>query len=176
MAKNKKDVKTQFCIDGYLVSEVLAGIPEGVSIVGAQVRVGKSFNKYKMVVPNKLKRKGVTAMKTFPSVEVTVTFDAVAKGTITRIVKEACTILDIEAERAWFKYITLGKDGAAGKFVRCTKEIRPDETDLRKKLTVLGLVEGTGRISTLISALSAKKYECRMSEVPVRTIICSKMS
>jgi hypothetical protein len=178
--KMKKDgVTTQFCIDGYTVDEVLSDLPSNVSIIGAQVGVGQSFNKRKMIVPTKLKKLGVASMRaTLPTEEASLVFDEVDPKTIRKSIEGVCDIMGVEKNKSWFKYITLATaDGSAfGKFERTTKEIRPDETDLRKKLTVLGLTEGRGKMSNLIRAISANKYECKMQEVSVRTVMCNKLS
>jgi hypothetical protein len=60
-------------------------------------------------------------------------------------------------------------------FVRTKKEIHPDETDQRKKLTVLGLTSSEGNIVTILRALSAKKYSCKIEIIPTKRIMCGEV-
>ena len=175
--KNKKTGElTQFCIDGYLVKEVLDALPSGVRIIGAQVHIGKAFSKCKLARTNKLKQLGVSWVReTMPTKEVAIVFDVTTKKTIQGIVDEVSEILKVDKNTAYFKYLTLSNTLGTGKFVRTTKEIHPDDKDLRKKLTVLGLTDADGRIQSLIADISAKKYVCTIQEIPVRTIICARM-
>ena len=111
-----------------------------------------------------------------PAYEAYLVFDQVTKTTIRKAIKEVSKALDLNEEAAYLKYIVLSNGQGSGKFERTTKEIRPDETDLRKKLTVLGLTDAEGKIQTLIADISAKKYVCKIQEVSTRTVICSTMS
>ncbi len=170
-------VLTQFCIDGYLVDEVLKGIPKDVIIFGAKVVVGKGFSKHKTRIPNRLRKFGVTQLNMHePAYEAFLVFDQVVRSTIVSSIKSVSEALELEVGGAYFKYLTLSNGEGTGKFERVTKEIRPDETDLRKKLTVLGLTDAEGKIQSLIGELSAKKYECKIQEVTTRTVICSTMT
>ncbi len=167
---------TQFCIDGYLVEEVLGLLPKGIKIFGAKVVVGSGFSKCKTQIPNRLRKYGLQSLRThIPTYEGDLVFDEVSKQTIKDSINGVCDALNLKNERAYFKYLTLSNGTAVGKFERTTKEIRPDETDLRKKLTVLGLTDGEGKIQGLIADISAKKYSCKIQEVVVRTVICSNL-
>jgi len=173
--KGKRDkTATQFCLDGYLVSEVLDGLPTGITILGAKVLIGAVHQRHKIVVPNRLKKMGVEKIEeSVVSQQATLVFDQVTKTTIKSMVKGVSDSMKIDPAAAFFKYLTLSNGEASGKFEHCTKEIKPDETDLRKKLRVLGLTDGEGKINTLISALGARKYACEIKMEEVRTIVCS---
>lgn len=168
---------TQFCIDGFLVEEVLKSLPKSITIFGAKVVVGKGFSKHKTKIPNRLRKFGVSQLNIHePAYEAYLVFDQVAKSTITKCIKQVSEALELDSTGAYFKYLTLSNGKASGKFERTTKEIRPDETDLRRKLTVLGLTDADGRIQSLISTLSAKKYECKIQDTSIRTVICAAMT
>lgn len=172
----KTKTATQYCIDGFLVDEVLDNLPTGIKIIGAKVTVGKAFSKHRIVTPNKLKALGVTTLQEHrPAKEAHLVFDECKAKTIRENVKEVARIIDGDATRASFLYLTVTNGKATGKFQKTTKEIRPDETDMRRKLIVLGLTDADGKITSLVSDLSAKKYECRIQMTEVRTIICSKI-
>ncbi len=110
-----------------------------------------------------------------PSYEASLVFDQVDPSVIRNSIKEVGKALDLDTERAYFRYIILSNNDGTGKFERTTKEIRPDETDQRKKLIVMGLTEAEGKIQSLISDISAKKYSCKIQEITSRTVICSAM-
>lgn len=167
---------TQFCIDGYLVEEVLGMLPKNIKIFGAKVVVGTGFSKHKTQIPNRLKKFGLQSLRThIPSYEGDLVFDEVSRKSIKDSIKGVCEALNLKEEKAYFKYITLSNGTANGKFERTTKEIRPDETDMRKKLTVLGLTDAEGKIQGLVADISAKKYHCKIQEVTSRTVICSNL-
>lgn len=177
LAKEKRTkTATQFCIDGVLVDEVLKNL-NGVSIIGAKVYVGKAFSKHKCTIPNSLKKMGVQSMyEHVPAQEAIMVFDNTNKATILEKVAEVCKYIDGDKSKAYFKYLTVSNGESTGKFERCTKEIKPYDEDLRRKLVVLGLTDGDGKISSLIATLGAKKYECQITMEEKRVIICSKMS
>jgi hypothetical protein len=173
----KNKVATQFCIDGFLVNDVLRQIPNDVKIIGAKVYVGKSFSKKKQNIPTSLKKMGVISLyEHIPAQEAILVFDETTKKTILEKVADVCKFIDGDPAKAYVKYITLDNGASVGKFERCTKEIKPYDEDLRKKLVVLGLTDAEGKIQTLIRDLGAKKYECKIQMTEVRTIMCSQMS
>jgi hypothetical protein len=177
--KNLKKDKTvtQYCIDGYLVNEVLDDLPTGVTIIGAKVLIGSVHQRHKIVVPNRMKRLGVQMIQeSVATQQATLVFDQVSKTVIKSKVAQVSRSMGVDPNLAFFKYITLQVTDATGKFEHCTKEIKPDETDLRKKLRVLGLEDAEGEVKNLIKVLSAKKYMCTIQHEQVRTIICSNMS
>ncbi len=175
--KNNKDrTITQYCIDGYLIDEVLDDLPTGVTVIGAKVLIGAVHQRHKIVVPNRLKRLGVQVIQeSVVSQQATLVFDQVSKGTIKSKTKAVGVNIGADPKTAFFKYIVLGIPGATGKFEHCTKEIKPNEADLRKKLRVMGLTDASGKIADLIRQVSAHKYSCTIQFEEVRTIICSNM-
>jgi len=165
----------QYCIDGVYVDEVLKGLPDNIKIIGGQVRIGTAWKRTKEVVPVALRRLGCTYFtKLHPSSEANITFDQISKTAIKENVKKACKLIDADYKKAHFRYITLTNGESNGRFERTTKELHPDERDLRKKATVLGLKDATGKIQGLIADISANKYFCRKQTVEVTTVICSK--
>ena len=173
----KNKTATQFCIDGYLVNDVLKGIPSDVNIVGAKVYAGKSFSKKRQPIPNSLKKMGVQSLyEHIPAQEAIIVFDETNKKTILEKVADVCKYIDGDPEKAYIKYITLDNGSSVGKFERCTKEIKPYDEDLRRKLVVLGLTDAEGKIQSLIRDLGAKKFECKIQMTEVRTIMCSQLS
>ena len=174
--KNMKMDKTfQWCMDSILVDETLDDLPKGITIIGAKVRLGSPFTRARKIISTKLKKMGVTYLSsTVPSVEAVLVFDQVAKGTIKQHVKAAAKEIGADYERAYFQYITLTNGQGTGKFQRTTKEMRPDDRDLRKKAVVLGLTEGEAKVQSLISDLSANKYFCKKQTIEVTTVLCSK--
>ena len=172
----KAKTAAQFCIDGYLVKEVLDGLPTGITILGAKILIGAVHQRRKIIVPTVMKKMGVQKLEeSVVSQQATLVFDQTTKPTIKSMVKAVSAKMGVDPDAAFFKYITVKNGEAVGKFEHCTKEIKPDERDLRKKLRVLGLTDGEGKINTLIRDLSAKKYECQIKMEEVRTIVCSQM-
>jgi hypothetical protein len=173
--KQKTREYVQYCIDAYRIEEVFNQIPKDVNIIGASAVVGKGYNKHKIVVPTKLKKLGMQTMREHqPGIEGIMVFDAVSVNAIRKAIKAACAELGVDYDKAYFKYITLSNGDGVGKFKRCTKEIKPDETDLRKKLIVMGLEDADGDIKSLIRTLGASAYRCSIKEEVVRTMTCQK--
>jgi len=165
----------QFCLDGYLVWEVLKMIPRNVHILGANVELGTHFASRKIPTPNALKKLGVSWMReTTPAKSCALVFDEVDRSTLEGNTKKVAEAMDIDYKKAIFRRLLLGNNEANGNFIRCTKEIKPDETDLRKKLKVMGLREATGKIQGLLADLSAQKYVCDFKIVEYKTAICRK--
>ena len=163
----------QFCIDGFLVKEVLKQIPANIKIVGAEVEIGTTLSSKRIPVSTELKKLGVKRLsRTMPNKRAFIVFDEVSKEIIIKTTRKVCEKLDINPDRAQISSIVLQYKDAAGKFERTTKEIKPYSEDLRKKLKVLGLKLGHGKVSDLISALNAKKYFCDIHEEIVRIAIC----
>jgi hypothetical protein len=167
---------TQYCIDGILVHEVLNQINSDIKIIGAQVMVGKGFSKHKVAISNRLKRLGVSSLRAhLPAQEASVVFDETTKEAIQKNIEGVAKEIGADPDKAYFKYITLDNGTCKGKFERTSKEIKPYDEDLRRKLIVLGLTDADGKVSSLIADLGAKKYECKIHFEEVRTIICSKI-
>jgi len=173
--KDFKKEKTQYCIDAIQPEEVLKKLNGAdVRIIGAHIRIGKITSTRRMTVPNKLRKLGVTNMAKFePTVVCGMTFDEVKPKTIIRNVKAVCKELGIPEDKAFVRHITLRSGNATGRFTITTKEIHPDETDMRKKAKVLALDLGKGKIiSELLPKLACRKYHCDVEEILVRTITC----
>lgn len=165
----------QFVIDGYLIEEVLNQIPEGIHILQAQVWLIKRGSDQQITIPIKLRKLGVTTIRqTEPVKRITLRFDACKKGEIRKSVGDVCRELEIPFGKSYFGYIVLSNGEGAGKFKHCTKEIHPDVTDKRKKLRVLGLVSGQGKVQSLVADLGAKKFKCSIKEEAVKLVMCSR--
>jgi hypothetical protein len=180
---SRKEIKlgvggTQYCIDAYLVDEVLKAIPSTLEIIGANILIGIERSSHKVVVPNKLKKLGVTYMRERQAnLETNVTFyGPTAKSTILKNVSKISEIIGTDKRKAYFKTITLQNNEASVYFIRTTKEIKPDETDLRKKLKLLGAKSGQGKCSSIYAELGSigKNYVCGIEEVIGRVAICRK--
>lgn len=172
---NMRKEEHQFVIDGYLVDEVLKQVPAGLKIIQAYVYAVDHKSTAKIAIPNSLKKLGVSSIYTAGSSKrVTLTFDQTSKENIKNKLDQVCKLLNLDRNRAYFRYVVLSNGEGTVKFEHCTKEIKPDETDLRKKLRVLGATLGTGKVQSVISNLNASKYVCHIKEQPVRFIMCSK--
>ena len=178
---NMRREEHQFVIDGYLVDEVLKQIPAQIKIVQAYINLMNRVPDVRIAVPNVLKKLGVTAMRDSGARKtVSVIFDKPSKEFIKQQVSKICKILNFPYEKAYFRYVVLSntpydsKEYTALKFEHCTKEIKPNELDLRKKLRVLGATTGQGKVQSLISELGAHKYSCVIKEEPAKFIMCSK--
>ena len=178
---SRKEIKlggttgVQMCIDGYLVHEVLPMIPKSVNIVGANVMISIPGKSHKIVVPNALRRLGVTYMREkFASKEASLVFDEVKPYLIEKNVKKICTAINADYKSAYFESLALSSQDASVRFHKMTKEIHPDETDLRKKAKVLGAKTGIGKVSNVYAALSASEYVCDFETIQVRIATCKK--
>lgn len=172
---NMKKEEHQFVIDGYLVDEVLRQIPPTLVINQAHVCLIKRGLERRLVVVNELKKHGVTVLREQgTALRGSLICDKISKAGLIGKVKTACKMLNMPYDKAYFKYIVLANDDGAAIFEHCTKEIRPDETDLRKKLRVLGATSGTGKVQSVIQEIGAKKFRCVIKEEPVKLIMCSR--
>lgn len=172
---NMRKEEYQFVIDGTLVDEVLSKIPNGMNIIGAQVYTTHREKSSKIMVPNALKKYGVSHIyKQGSASRTSLIFDKISKQGIKEKVSYVCKSMNSEYQRAYFKYIVLSNGKGTVKFQFCTKEITPDETDLRKKLKVLGAIMGQEQVQSVISDLHATKYKCVIRQEPVKLIMCSK--
>jgi hypothetical protein len=164
----------QFCIDGFLVEEVLKTVPETLTIIGAEVEVGTNMGSRNIPVTNSLKKLGVSRLtQSVPNKRAFIIFDKTTPKIILSKTKEVCRLLEVDYSRAAFRYITLADDnGSAGQFRRTTKEIKPYSEDQRKKLKVLGLSVGHGKVQDVVAKLGAKKYYCDFQEEIVKVAMC----
>ena len=97
-----------------------------------------------------------------------------SEDAIKKYVKEGCIKSNINPDKAYFKFLLLSNGKGNVVFRLATKEIKPDSTDLRKKLKVLGATEGSGQVQSVIADLNAKKYKCVIKEEPVKFVMCYK--
>lgn len=172
---NMRNEEHQYVIDGYLVDEVLDQIPSTLSILGAHISVTGPQRNSKVVIPNAARKLGVSSMYSRAAQTAgRMTFDQTSKSNIKTKVTEVCKVLGFVREKAMFKYITISNGKGVVRFNFATKEIKPDETDLRKKLKVLGATIGSGQVQSVISDLNAKKYRCTIKEEPVKFVMCYK--
>jgi len=172
---NMRKEEHQFVIDGYLVNEVLAQLPPSIKILGGCIRISTWEKSGKIIVPNAARKCGVTSMHIRGSNKTAqIVFDSISKEAIKRKLAEACKVLNFPPAGAAFRYLLLSNGKGNVMFRFATKEIKPDETDLRKKLKVLGATEGQGQVQSVIADLNAKKYKCVIKEEPVKFVMCYK--
>lgn len=172
---NMKHEEHQFVIDAYQVEEVLSEIPSTLKIIQAQVLVNNNGHHRKVVVPNALRKLGVSHIsERSERRQTSIIVDEISKSALKDKVLEVCKIMNADINKAYFKHIVLSNDQGAVKFQYATKEIKPDETDLRKKLKVLGAILGVGRVQSVINELNAKKYVCHIKEESVKFVMCKK--
>lgn len=172
---NMRKEEHQFVIDGYLIDEVLRQIPDEIHILSAEVWLIKREPDQQLTISTRLRKLGITRItQSSPFKQVRMGFDAVKKSALRRDVLEACTEFGIPFIKAYFGSIVLSNGTGAGKFKHCTKEIHPDATDKRKKLRVLGLITGQGKVQGLVTDLGAKKFKCTIKEEAVKMIMCSR--
>lgn len=173
----KKEVdKTQYCIDGVLIDEVLDSLPKkGITIIGAGIHINHYSNRKRMPIPNKLKRLGVSLLSTRElDVRGAMVFDKTTPVIIKRNVRLACQLLGTTIEKASFEYLTIENGKSTGKFKRTKKDIIPSDNDLRKKTNVLGLIDAQGDVAGLIKSVSADAYKCNIQTIETRVMICTK--
>ena len=172
---NMRKNATQFIIDGYTVEEVLKQIPDGIKILGAKIECYKSGASRKIHISNALRKLGVTYIREFnDGKNIVLNFDETTPSRIKQNVKLACNLENLSYEKAIFKTLLIGNNEATGLFHHCTKEVRPDDTDLRKKMRVLGLISGQGKVHSLIQDIGAKKFHCSFKEETVRIMVCER--
>lgn len=172
---NMRKNEHQFVIDGFLIEEVLKQIPSNIKILQAYVCLIKRGVEKRMVVSNHLRKLGVTTINQIDYTnKATLIFDEITREIIINNVKKVCQELNFDYEKAYFGYIVLSNGEATGKFTHTTKEVHPDERDLRKKLRVLGLVLGSGKVQSLVTDLGAKKFTCSIKEEIVKMVMCSR--
>lgn len=172
---NMRKDATQFVIDAFFIDEVLSLIPDGINIIQAEIWLYKRDVDNRLMIPNVLKALGVIYMRESGMVKSTkLIFDETTKEQIKRNVQKVATALDMPYSKAYFKSIVLSNADGAGKFEHTTKEIRPDDTDLRKKLRVMGLTSGQGKVQALVAAINAKKFRCTVKQEAVRIVMCSR--
>jgi len=179
-----KDMKSkdaiQHCIDGYFVDEILKGLPAGIKIIGCGIRFGMPMKRKKVVVPKKLREVGTLSLNQIqPTLEASIVLDEVNKKQVKHSVQTVADYCGVDAGLAQFDYITLTNGDGTGKFVKCTKEMEAkgeDAADLRKKLKVLGLTVGEGRVQSLVADVNAGAYKCDFQdEIVKRVSLCRRV-
>lgn len=165
----------QFVIEGFLINDVLNQIPDEIQILQAVVVITKRGTDHRVALSSRMRRLGITYIRqTEPVKTVHIKFDVTRKAEIRKNVTQACMELEVPFQKSFFKYIVLSNKEGAGKFKHCTKEIHPDASDKRKKLRVMGLVQGQGKVQSLVADLGAKKFKCSIKEEAVKLIMCSR--
>ena len=164
---------TQYCIDAQYALEVLCKIPKSIKIESLTFDVGMPMRRKKIVVPNALKKLGVTYMASSePKIEVSGKVEECGRKEMATHIKEIANKFNYEPESVRVRSIKLSFNGTTAFFTSVTKAIHPDETDQRKKLRVLGLTSSEGNTAPMIQEINAKKYSCTFEIVPVRRVIC----
>ena len=175
-----KDNAIQHCIDGYHVKEVLDSLSKKVTIIGCRIRFRYPIKRKKVVIPKDLRAVGCSYLQQIqPGLEAEITLDQVTPMQIKRAVKAVAEHIGQDADEAYFSYLTVANGSASAKFVITTKEMEPkgeDAADLRKKLKVLGLDEGQGKVQSLLAELHTGVYRCDFETVVEKKIaLCRKI-
>jgi HrpA-like RNA helicase len=170
---NMKKEEHQFVIDAYLVDEVLSQIPADIKIIQACIYCIKREKNHRIIVSNALRKEGCSsAYLQGECVRYQLIFDQTTKSVIRSKYEKICELTGADRRYSYFRYLVLANKNGNVKFEHTTKEIKPDETDLRKKLRVLGATTGSGQVQSVISDLNAKKYRCSIKEEPVKFVMC----
>lgn len=166
----------QYCIDACMFDETLAEIPASVKIKKLWWKVGDPFGtKRRNEVSNKLKQLGVY-YRSVPSVakELNGCFEDLPRPTMKENLDKICELEGLDRQRVRVQRILLTYEDVEADFRRIRKQIKPDKTDQRKKLTVLGLEQNSGPIAKLIKQMSLGKYSCKVENVTVKRVVCNK--
>jgi len=178
--KVKGEVR-QYCIDAVYFPEVIKDIPKDVDIIEMRVRCGNPFGRTKLAVSKEMRKLGIL-YRSIPKPdckEVDIKFEGLTREQMAKNLKKICADENLDYSKAKVRSIVVTADGVTARFKEVKKEIRPDETDQRKKLNVLGLditeKEKGGHIAKLIRAMSLARYSCNMERIEVYRIMCSKV-
>jgi len=165
----------QYCIDAYLFGDVMKSVPKSISIESVSFELGSSYKlRRRAAISNKMRKLGITSCRqTVPSIEYGVRIDGVGREALKKMAKELSKETNEDMDFARVSRLTLSYKESEATFNRTAKATKPDETDLRKKLKLLGLVSSEGNVVELIRELSASKYSCKFQRVFSDTIICS---
>jgi hypothetical protein len=173
---NKKagEHELQHCINESNVKEVLKLLPKDIEIIGAKVEIGGMPHTHFAVVSNKMRLLGVERIKSYDkNLAAFLVFDKVKPKALLANILAVAREIGTDPDKAYFRYLTLQYKDVAGKFDRTKKSINLDE-DRRKKLTVLGLTEGKGRVSQLLARIGTTAYRCDIQTVETKIVLCSK--
>lgn len=171
-----KVTNIQYCIDSISFKEVMDMIPKTVEISDMWWEIGHTFGKTRYNVPSKLQKLGVKYIS-MPSAgrRYNGRFTNIARTKMVDNIKAVCAEAGVGFDKARIDKMKLEYDGVEAIFKYNTKEIRPDNTDQRKKLKVLGVTDITGGgLSKLLAQLSLNKYSCKIEEVTTKRVICKK--
>lgn len=173
----KEKTMTQYCLDTRYLLETLANVPKTISIESLSFRIGSPYSRQvKRVVPNRLRKMGVSYILERPeTVEYAGQLVGLSKTSIVKAVREICSQINSDIAFVTVRMLILKFKNSSASFRDVTKEIRPDETDQRRKLKVLGMTTSEGNVAALIKELSAKKYSCTFQRVFTTHIICSQL-
>ena len=169
---------TQYVIDAHLLKEVFDNIPKKVTIERVCVALGSPWpSTRKIRVPNRLRKLGVSYIRepgNTRDVDMVLN-DRPNRKSVLKNVQAVAKLEKIDPDTASVRYITLSAGGSKAFFSRTRKHVHPDETDLRKKATVLGLTGNEGPLAKILQEMSMGKYACQFETIPVRRIMCSKL-
>ena len=166
---------TQYCLDSQYVLETLKSLPNDVKVETLRFRIGTSHKSKRLTIPNKLSRLGVRYYRTsVPKLEAIGHFVSMTRTKMKEFIHNIAQEMgDTDVQKACVETMTVSHKGVNASFARVKKEIRPDDTDQRKKLHVLGLTTHEGNLVDLLKALSLTKYACKIDIRPTRVITCS---
>jgi len=176
MVKAKGKTLTQHCIETNNFKKVMQLLPYDLVIESLTFEVGHGFGSKRISVVESDRDLGVTYIrepKQGKSVEGR--FEDISRSKMIHNMETVCKKFGFDYDEARIRSILISKGEDSAMFHRTRKEIRPNERDLRRKLTVLGLTNFSGDMNSIISALSTKKYVCRIEIVPTRVITCAEL-
>lgn len=174
----KPKTMVQYCADVCYFNETLRAVPRSIKIESISFTMGNLMLKRKRkAVPNDLKRLGVTSSReTLNSTEHLVRMQGISsRKSLVDTARKLSGKLDEDLGWARVQRMELSYMGAKATFSKTTKAIHPDDSDMRRKLKVLGLTNSEGNIAPLIKELSAKKYSCTFQRTFSDHIICSEL-
>lgn len=164
----------QHCINESNVKETLKLIPKDVKIIGAKIEVGGMPHTHFAVVSNKMRLYGVERIKSYDkNLAAFLVFDRITPKKLLENINKVAKEIGTDPDKAYFRYLTLQYGDVVGRFERTKKSIMMEE-DRRKKLTVLGLTEGKGRVSELLAKVGTTAYRCDIQTIEAKIVLCSK--
>jgi len=171
----------QYCIDAVNFPDVIKAIPKEIDIISMRIRIGNPFGRSKLNVNTAMRKLGIL-YRTIPKPEckeVLVKFEGMTRPQMIANLKKICENESLDYDKAKVRSMIVTHAGVTAHFKEIKKEIRPDNTDQRRKLNVLGLditeKMKDGHIAKLIRAMSLARYSCNMEKIEVYRIMCSKV-
>jgi hypothetical protein len=176
--KRKDKRMIQYCIDAVHFTEVLNRIPSEVTINKLLFEIGNPLGKLREDPGVKLKALGVNYIRRpHDRKEYNGSFEGISRSKMTQNVKEICKEVNVLISDVRVVGLHIEHKDVKAYFKRVKKDIRPDTTDQRKKLTLLGMESYEGeKISGLIAALSLDKYSCVYTPIDGIRIVCAKVT